>query len=87
MTSWVSATGAARPLLHDCLPQLNDLSSSLVALDQDSRIIAVVELSQSSWLVAGALPGIEVNRARSWSREGSGLLRWPVRPFLAASGE
>jgi len=41
------------------MPQLNDLSRSLVALDQDSTIIAVVELSQSSWLVAGVLPGIE----------------------------
>src|SRR5258706_14423939 len=41
------------------MPQLNDLSRSLVALDQDSTIIAVVELSQSSWLVAGGLPGIE----------------------------
>src|SRR3979490_2142454 len=40
------------------MPQLNDLSRSLVALDQDSTIIAVVELSQSSWLVAGMLPGI-----------------------------
>src|SRR5215469_13111941 len=36
-----------------------DLSRSLVALDQNSTIIAVVELSQSSWLVAGVLPGIE----------------------------
>src|ERR1700723_4166265 len=41
------------------MPQVNDLSRSLVALDQDSTIIAVVELSQSSWLVAGVLPGIE----------------------------
>jgi hypothetical protein len=35
------------------------LSRSLVALDQDSTIIVVVEMSQSSWLVAGVLPGIE----------------------------
>jgi hypothetical protein len=35
------------------MPQPNDLSRSLVALDQDSTIIAVVEMSQSSWLVAG----------------------------------
>src|SRR5947209_9265885 len=35
------------------------LSRSLVALDQDSTIIAVVEMSQSSWLVAGMLPGVE----------------------------
>src|SRR6476646_9548030 len=41
------------------MPQLNDLSRSLVALDQDSTIIAVAELSQSSWLVGGVLPGIE----------------------------
>src|SRR5256885_2933559 len=41
------------------MPQPNDLSRSLVALDQNSPIIAVVELSQSSWLVAGMLPGIE----------------------------
>ncbi len=35
------------------------LSRSLVALDQNSTIIAGVELSQSSWLVGGMLPGIE----------------------------
>jgi transposase len=41
------------------MPQPNDLSRSLVALDQDSTIIAVAEMSQSSWLVGGVLPGIE----------------------------
>ena len=41
------------------MPQPNDLSRSLVVLDQHSTIIAVVELSQSSWLVGGMLPGIE----------------------------
>jgi len=41
------------------MPQPNDLSRSLVALDQNSTIIAVIELSQSGWLVAGMLPGIE----------------------------
>src|ERR1700719_4777502 len=41
------------------MPQPNDLSRSLVALDPDSTIIAVVEMSQSSWLVGGMLPGIE----------------------------
>src|SRR5246127_3428340 len=41
------------------MPQPNDLSRSLVALDQNSTIIAVVELSQSGWLVGGMLPGIE----------------------------
>src|SRR5437764_1516676 len=41
------------------MPQPNDLSRSLVALDQNSTIIAVIEMSHSSWLVAGMLPGIE----------------------------
>src|SRR5438309_5943588 len=41
------------------MPQPTDLSRSLVALDQNSTIIAVIEMSQSSWLVAGMLPGIE----------------------------
>ena len=41
------------------MPQPNDLSRSLVALDHNSTIVAVVELSQSSWLVGGVLPGIE----------------------------
>src|ERR1700737_3171300 len=35
------------------------LSRSVIALDQSSTIIAVIEMSQSSWLVAGMLPGIE----------------------------
>jgi len=37
------------------MPQPNDLSRSLVAFDQNSTIIAVVELSHSSWLVGAAL--------------------------------
>ena len=41
------------------MPQPNDLSRSLVALDHNSTIIAVVEMSQSSWLIGGVLPGIE----------------------------
>ena len=40
-------------------PSRTTLSRSLVALDQNSTIIAVIEMSQSSWLVAGMLPGIE----------------------------
>ena len=51
------------------MPQPNDLSRSLVALDQDSTIIAVVEMSQSSWLVAGMLPGIERQPAQEAGAE------------------
>ncbi|GLS39231.1 IS110 family transposase [Mesorhizobium tianshanense] len=38
--------------------QQNDLSKSLVAFDQDSTLVAVIELSASSWLVAGLVPGL-----------------------------
>ena len=42
------------------MSQPNDLSRSLFALDQNSTIIAVVGMSQSSWLVGGVVPGIEL---------------------------
>lgn len=41
------------------MSELNDLSRSLASLEQDKTIIAVIEMSQSSWLVAGIVPGIE----------------------------
>src|SRR5213592_4637575 len=41
------------------MPQPNDLSRSLTPLQQDSTIIAVIEMSQASWLVAGIVPGID----------------------------
>src|SRR5271170_4480278 len=39
--------------------QVDDLSRSLIAFEQISRLVIVVELSQSSWLAAGVVPGIE----------------------------
>jgi transposase len=39
--------------------QMNDLSRSLTRLDPDGTLIAVIEMSQSSWLVAGIVPGAE----------------------------
>jgi hypothetical protein len=35
------------------MPQPNDLSRSLFALEQDATLIAVIEMGQASWLVAG----------------------------------
>jgi transposase len=45
--------------MEHTMPKPNDLSRSLVALEQDSTLIAVIEMSLSSWLVAGMVPGIE----------------------------
>jgi hypothetical protein len=36
-----------------------DASRSLTALEQDSTIIAAIEMSQSKWLVAAIVPGIK----------------------------
>lgn len=41
------------------MPKPNDLNRFPVALDQDSTLIAVIEMSQSSWLVGGLVPGLE----------------------------
>jgi hypothetical protein len=37
----------------------NDLSRCLVALEQDATLIAVIEMGQASWLVAGIVPGLD----------------------------
>jgi transposase len=39
------------------MAKVNDLSRSLAALDQDTTLIAVVELSSKKWLVGAAVPG------------------------------
>ena len=36
----------------------DDLSRSLVALDQQTTLIAAIELSLASWLVGGIVPGL-----------------------------
>jgi transposase len=40
------------------MTRVNDLSRSLAVLDQDSTVIAVIEMSLKSWLVAGLVPGL-----------------------------
>ena len=71
------------------MPQPNDLSRSLVALDQNSTIIAVVELSQSSWLVGGVLPGIERQPCKKLEPSAERLLgllhRWRDEAVRAGS--
>jgi transposase len=40
------------------MKQVDDLSRSLAAFDQESAVVAVIELSNASWVVAGTLPGV-----------------------------
>jgi transposase len=58
----------------------NDLSRSLIALDMDTTLIAVVELSLSSRLVAGIVPGVERQPLKKLKTDENALLallnRW-----------
>jgi len=69
------------------MTQSNDLSRSLVVLEQDTTLIAVVELSQSSWLVAGMVPGLArepVKKLQGPRGRGKKRLRAPVADDLLA---
>jgi transposase len=57
------------------MPQLNDLSRSLVALEQDATLIVVIEMGQSSWLVAGVVPGIKRQPLKKLAADPDGLLQ------------
>src|SRR5262249_16136067 len=54
---------------------LNNLSRSLIALEPASTLIAVIEMSLSSWLVAGIVPGIERRPLKKLAVDESALLR------------
>src|SRR2546425_3187134 len=54
---------------------LNNLSRSLIALEPASTLIAVIEMSLSSWLVAGIVPGIERQPLKKLAVNESALLR------------
>ena len=57
------------------MQKLNDFSRSLVALEPDSTLIAVVEMSLSSWLVAGIVPGVERQPLKKLAVDESALLK------------
>jgi transposase len=64
----------------DGVPHATALSRSLVALDENSTLTAVIEMSQKSWLVAGIVPGVERHPAKKLEPNEAGLLhlrhRW-----------
>jgi transposase len=55
--------------------KLNDLSRSLTPPDPDGALIAVIEMSQSSWLVAGIVPGVERQPLKKLAIDESALLK------------
>ena len=57
------------------MPQVDDLSRSLVAFDQDATLIVVVEMSEASWLVAGMAPGVDRQPLKKFGPDPNVLLR------------
>ena len=68
------------------MQKLNDLSRSLTALEPDGTLIAVIEMSLSSWLVAGIVPGIERQPLKKLAVDESALLKLLHR-WARGSGE
>src|SRR3982750_4405608 len=67
------------------MPQFNDQSRSHTAFKQDSTLIAVLEMSQSAWLVAGLVPGIEGHPLQKIEQDEATLLaRWLRAPGIEA---
>jgi transposase len=66
--------------MEPSMQTLNDLSRSLIALEPPSTLIAVIEMSLSSWLVAGIVPGIERQPLKKLAVDENALLsllhRW-----------
>jgi transposase len=57
------------------MPQVDDLSRSLTAFDQNSTLIAVIEMSLKSWLVAGIVPGVGRSPLKKLEADEEGVLR------------
>lgn len=50
-------------------------SRSLTALEEDSTIIAVIEMSQTKWLVAALVPGVERQLLKKFDADEETLLK------------
>ena len=57
----------------------DDLSRSLVAFDQNSTVIALVELSSATWLVGGIIPGINRDPLKKLVPDQAALLKLVYR--------
>jgi len=57
------------------MPKPHDLSRSPVAFDQSITLVVVIEMSQSSWLVGGTIPGIERDPQKKQCPDAEALLK------------
>src|SRR6266404_3149131 len=57
------------------MSQVDDLSRSLAAFDQNTTLTVVVELSEASWLVAGLVPAVDRQPLKKQEPDPRALLR------------
>ena len=57
------------------MQKLNDMSRSLTPFEPDGTLICVIELSLTSWLVAGIVPGVERQPLKKIGIDESALLK------------
>jgi transposase len=57
------------------MPKTNDLSRCVTAFEQGNTVIAVIEMSLSSWLVAGIVPSLERHPLKKLDTDPAALLR------------
>ena len=67
--------GAGHQPMERPMSKPNDLSLSLIAFEQNNTLIAVIEISLSSWLVAGIVPGIERHPLKKLDTDENALLK------------
>src|SRR5262245_64840084 len=69
------------------MAQPSDFNRSHTGLEQDCTLIAVVEMSLKSWLVAGIVPGIERHPLKKLAADEHALLkllrRWQAEAIKA----
>jgi transposase len=68
------------------MAQVDDLSRSLTAFEQSDTLVAVLEMSQSSWLAAGVVPGVERRPLKKLDPDPAALLRLLERWRAQAAG-
>jgi transposase len=69
------STIVAGQLMERPMSVSNDPRRALVALEPDSTVVAVIEMSQASWLVAAIVPGIERQPLKKLAPDEMALLR------------
>jgi len=57
------------------MAQTDDLSRCLAAFDQDTTLVVVVEMSQSTWLAAALVPGLDRQPLKKMAPDQTTLLR------------